>query len=251
MEDLLKNNLPIIYNNLNKHMIKKKEKSKLLIDAVFLDKTGKKKNVKDIVTEDECWYLKRENKFILTHAAIKKIAFIAGISKNYDVDESPNIVPTYQNELEHVVRVTIHCLAKKGKKVGCVHSDEDILTITGEANRMSAPNRGRNYLRKMAEKRAFDIAVLEHLNLYSSVFSEEEADKFERKKEPDIMPGTKSFEEIVKEINLILNAKDIISLKKIAKNIKEEVKKEKYTEKQLVYLRALYEKEYGKKNINF
>jgi len=35
----------------------------------------------------------------------------------------------------------------------------------------------------MAEKRAFDIAVLEHLQLYSSVFSEEESQEFERIKE--------------------------------------------------------------------
>ena len=226
-------------------------KEKLLIDAEFLDKTGKKKNIKDIVTEDECWFLRREKKWILTHSVIKRIAEIAGISKNFDVVESPNIVPTYQNELEHIVRVTIHCLAKKGKKVGCIHSDEDTLTITGEANRMSAPHRGRSYLRKMSEKRAFDIAVLEHLNLYSSVFSEEEADKFEAKKEPAVMPGMKSFEEIVKEINLILNAADIPALKKIAKMIKENVAIKKYSDAQVEYLRELYSKEYGARKTNF
>ncbi len=229
----------------------KKEKSNILIDSTFLSKEGKKIKIQDIITEDECWFLRREKKWILTHAAIKKIAAIAGISKNFDVEESSKIIPTYQNELEHVVRVTIHCLAKKNKKNGCIHSDEDTLTVTGEANRISTPSRGRGYLRKMAEKRAFDIAVLEHLNLYSSVFSEEEADKFEQKKEPDIMPGMPDFEKIIIEINLILNAKDIISLKKIAKKIKEEVKKEKYTEKQLKYLREMYTKEYGKKKTNF
>jgi len=224
-------------------------KNKLLIDATFLDKSGKKRNVKDIITEEECWFLRRENKFILKHNAIKKIAVIAGISKNYDVVESPNIVPTYQNELEHIVRVTIHCLAKKGK--GCVHSNENTLTVTGEANRISVPNRGREYLRKMSEKRAFDIAVLEHLDLYSAIFSEEEAEKFTEKKEPAIMPGTKAFEDIVTEINLILNAKDIIALRKVAKTIKENVKKEKYSEVQIIYLRELYQKAYGQKKTNF
>ncbi|MFA5174603.1 MAG: hypothetical protein WC438_05475 [Candidatus Pacearchaeota archaeon] len=232
----------------------KKVEEKQLVNATFLDKKGERIKVTDIVSKEDCWFLKRENKYVLTHKAIEEIAHVAGISLNYDVEESPNIVPDYKNELEHVVRITIHCKAKhptSTKTEGCVHSDEAELTITGEANRMSAPNRGRGYLRKMAEKRGFDIAVLKHLGLYSSVFSEDEAEKFEQKREPDIMPGTKDFEDIIKEINAILNCKSLQTLQKIGKKIKLGVKENKYSDKQLKYLRELYQKEYGKKNNEF
>ena len=230
---------------------KKEEKKEITNDKTFLDKTGKRLKLNDIVTQEECWLLRREKKWILTHSAIKKIAILAGISPNFKVEESKNITPSYSNELEHVVRVTITCTAIKKNKQGCVHGPETELTITGEANRMSTPNRGRGYLRKMAEKRAFDIAVLEHLHLYSSVFSEEEADSFIQKKEPNIMPCTPEFEAIVKELNAILAAKTTVQLKKVAKKIKAGKLINKYSDKQIEYLRTLYANEYGKKNKGF
>jgi len=231
----------------------KKKKDSQLVNATFLDKSGKKTSITDVIGKDDCWYLRRASSWILTHNAIKTIANIAGISKNYEVEESPNVVPDYKNEQEHIVRVTIHCKAKKNGDDGCIHSDERDLTITGESNRVNTPNRGRGYLRKMAEKRAFDIAVLEHLDLYSSVFSEEESSDFEQKKtkQPDLLPGTKEFENITTEINAILNTKSLSDLKRISKKIKAGIKIEKYTDKQVNYLRELYKKEIGKKNSEF
>ena len=234
-------------------MLKKKETKKVtgLIDSTFLNKACKEIKISDIINKEDCWFLKRQNSWILTHKAIKNIANQAGISKNYDVEESSTISPDYRNELEHIVRVTIKCNGKKKKTDNhCVHSDEDTLTVTGEANRINTPNRGRGYLRKMAEKRAFDIAVLEHLDLYSSVFSEEEAEAFESKdkKEPILLPGTKEFEDVSKEINAILNAKTVVTLKKIAKKIKKLIGEDKYTEKQIKYLKDLYKQEFGKRN---
>ena len=228
---------------------KKEKTEESVTTATFLNKKNKKIKVSDIISKDDCWYLNRAKTWILTHKAIKSLAIEAGVSKNFEVVESTNISPTYQNELEHVVRVTIKCLTKAKKGPGCIHSDEDTLTITGEANRISTPNRGRGYLRKMAEKRAFDIAVLEHLNLYTSVYSEEEAQSFEskEKREPDLMPGTKEFESIVTEINAILNAKSHVVLKKIAKKIKKLIKENKYSDKQIKYLKDLYKQEYGKR----
>ena len=193
----------------------------------------------------------------MTHKAVQAIAKIAGISKNFEVVESEHVVPDYRNELAYIVRVTIHCNAKcptdsgKDNLNGCVHSDENYLTVTGEANRKNTGNRGRDYLRKMAEKRAFDIAVLEHLNLYSSIFSEEEATDFEPKSEPKILPGTQSFEQLIKEINAILEAKDAKSLLKVGKKIKAGKKLGKYTPLQLDYLRDLFNKEHAKKLQNF
>lgn len=232
--------------------INKVKDPKILIDATFLNKKNKKQEISKIINEKDCWFLKKNNSWILTHNAIKIIANIAGISKNYEVEESENIKPDYRNELEHIIRVTIKCNAKKKKSSkGCIHSDENTLTITGEANRINTPNRGRGYLRKMAEKRAFDIAVLEHLNLYSSVFSEEESQKFEEKKEPVLLPGSKSFEAITTEINYILSAKGIKTLKTAKKKIEAGIKINKYDDKQIKYLKELWIKEMSKKTIIF
>jgi len=230
-----------------------KKDTEHLINATFLNKEGKEVKVSDVIGEHDCWYLNKVGKHILTHAAIKSIARIAGISMNYDVEESPNVVPDYRNELEHIVRVTIHCKAKESEKGGCIHSDERDLTVTGESNRVSTPNRGRGYLRKMAEKRAFDIAVLEHLNLYTSIFSEEESADFEDKKEkePILMPGTKDFESIVTEINAILNSDSMDRLKIVGGKIRARINKKKYNEKQIKYLKELYQREYGKKSDAF
>jgi len=247
---------------MNKKTKKEKDGTNLL-NATFLDKNGVSVNVKDIINQGDCWYLARAKSWIATHNAIKTIANIAGISKNYDVKESENVIPDYKNELEYIVRVTIHCKAKNSVKKlsketksigpGCVHSDERDLTITGEANRINTPSKGRGYLRKMAEKRAFDIAVLEHLGLYSALFSEEESTSFEQKrgKEPELMPGTQEFEKLTDEINAIMNAKNLSSLKKVGIKIRKYIKDETYTDKQIKYLRELYQKEYGKKSKEF
>ena len=232
-------------------MKKLKDNKKILIDSTFLNKKGKKVKVNDVINENDCWFLRREKKWILTHRAIKTIAQIAGISKNYEVEESPNIVPDYKNDLEHIVRVTIKCNAKGKTKKSCVHSDENTLTVTGEANRISVGNKGKGYLRKMAEKRAYDIAVLEHLDLYSSIFSEEEATKFETKKEPDLLPHTKEFEFIVKEINAILNSKNSVKLLSVSNKIKVGIKINKYSDKQIKYLKELWILESGKKMCKF
>ena len=232
---------------------KKSSKKQGMMSEIFLDKDGKDIKISDIInTDEDCWYFKKANAWILTHKAIKRIANIAGISKNYKVEESKNVIPDYKNDLEYIVRVTIKCNAAK-KDEGCVHSEERELTMTGEANRINTPDRGRGYLRKMAEKRAYDIAVLEHLNLSSGVYSEEESPEFEQKreKEPVLMPGTQEFERISTEVNAILNAETLALLKKVGKKIKAGVEIEKYTEKQVNYLRTLYKKEFGKKTLNF
>lgn len=230
----------------------KTTKKQTLITETFLNKTGKKINVSSIISENDCWFLEREKRWVLTHSAIKKIAEEAGISKNYDVEESSTITPDIRNELEHIVRVTIHCKSKHAagsKNEGCVHSDENYLTITGEANSKNTPSRGRGYLRKMAEKRAFDIAVLEHTGLYTATFSEEESEEFSKTKETSkhLTPGMPEFESIIEDVNKILDAKTKTDLTAVAKYIKKNIKDNKYTELQIDYLRELYSKEHAKK----
>jgi len=238
---------------------KKKTQMPTLIDATFLDRTGKVVKLSKYISEKDCWLLKRDtSQWVLSHYAIKKIAQVAGISKNYDVEESSNIIPSIQNDFEHIIRVTIHCNSKapgKAKKGECAHSDENTLTITGEANRINTPNRGKGYLRKMAEKRAYDIAVLEHLGLYTSIFSEEESEEFQQptkeRKEVSIMPGTKEFDMIISEINILLDSKTKVELKIAVDTIKKNIKANNYSDTQIQYLRELYHKKFAEFNKTF
>ncbi|KKR62545.1 MAG: hypothetical protein UU03_C0025G0009 [Candidatus Woesebacteria bacterium GW2011_GWA1_40_45] len=227
-------------------------------------KTGKAVKLIDVIDKKiDCWLAQDKKVWILTHAAVEKIAQIAGISLNFEVSESPNVSPTYQNELEHIVRITIHCHTKNNPNGGCIHSENDrTFTVTGESNRVNTPHRGRGYLRKMAEKRGFDIAVLKHLGLHTMIFSEEEAEEFthpkaeefthpNNRKDTTVLPGSKEFELIVEEINLILNAANKEELKAAGKVIKARVVVKKYSDKQYKYLKELFAKEVAKKIESF
>lgn len=238
--------------NLSKNMAKKQEKNEELITATFLDKNGKIIKVSDVVGKEDCWKQKGGEKFIITYKALKHIANLAGISKTFEVEESNKIIPDYRNDLEYIVRVTITCKAKSSKKCPdeCIHGERK-MTATGEANRLNCPYRGRDYLRKMAEKRGHMIAILEHLDLYSAIYCEDEAEVFTIEKEPNILPGMPAFEAIVTEINALINAKDDKELKRIGKKIKAGIKVKKYNNMQLKYLRELYQKELARRQPTF
>jgi len=238
-----------------KTILTEEKKIPSLEETTFLDKTGKVIKLVDVIDKKtDCWLAQDKKVWILTHAAVEKIAQIAGISLNFEVSESPNVSPTYQNELEHIVRITIKCNAIK-KDASCVHHQHDnTFTVTGESNRINTPHRGRGYLRKMAEKRGFDIAVLKHLGLHTMIFSEEEAEEFthpNNRKDTTVLPGSKEFELIVEEINLILNAASKEELKAAGKFIKARVAVKKYSDKQHKYLKELFAKEVTKKIESF
>ena len=210
-----------------------------ITDAVFLDSSGKKVQVKDVVSEKECWYVEKEKRWALSHRAIQKLANEAGISKNYEVFESETIQPNYKNELEHIVRVKIKCLAKKKKK-GCVHDHfENFLIVTGEANRLNTPKMGRGYLRKMAEKRAYDIAVLQHIGIYDTTFSEEESETMTKGEKTDgqsVELSNVDLEAVKDQANRIVSCKSLGQLKKEVEKIKKEQKTLGFTEVQMNFL---------------
>lgn len=220
-----------------------KEKQSNLTDATFLSRSGMELKIASVVTEKECWYVEKEKRWVLAHKAIQKIAALAGISKNYDVAESPLIQPSYKNELEHIVRVTIKCTAKKKGSKGCYHDDIDsTLTVTGEANKLNTPVRGRGYLRKMAEKRAFDIAVLEHVGLYDTTFSEEESESMIGKSTgmyQSVEISNVDLEALQDEINMLVDCDTEVKLKNVQKILVERTKAGKYTEVQQKYLTHL------------
>lgn len=225
-------------------MAKEKE-NKTLTDATFLSHSGETLRVRDVVTERDCWYVEKESRWVLAHRAVQKIAALAGISKNYKVEES-DIQPSYKNELEHIVRVTIECKARRkgrGASMGCIHDPLDrTLTVTGEANKLNTPVKGRGYLRKMAEKRAFDIAVLEHLNLYDTTFSEEESETMMGKSVgayQSVEISNVDLEKMVDEVNMLVDCDTKAKLAKVEKIIEERKAAGQYNEKQIAYLAHL------------
>lgn len=224
----------------------KKETTSIFTDATFLGKDGKVIALKELLDEKDCWYREAGKAWILSHRGIKKIAAAAGISKSYKVEESPTILPSYKNELEHIVRVTITCNAKKKGK-GCMHSDENFLTVTGEANKVNTGARGRGYLRKMAEKRAFDIAVLEHLDLYTNIFSEEESEEFAnpetKKDQPKESISNTDIEAVKEEINLLTKTTTKEELDSVSEEIKRRMNDGMYSQTQLEFLRTLHDKQ--------
>lgn len=217
-----------------------------ITEAAFLTKNGSTVKVKDTVTQDECWYLEKERKYVLSHRAVQKIAAAAGISKSYDVEESA-IIPDYKNGMEHIVRVTIKCNAKHATDSECcIHGEEKTLTVTGEANRQNTSVRGVGYLRKMAEKRAYDIAVLEHLGLYTTIFSEEESEGFrhepvEYKQSVSIL--NTDIEHVRAEINELLKAKTDDELSAAWKIVETKQASQEITKNQKDFLMNVYDKQ--------
>lgn len=218
-----------------------------LIDASFITKHGLLEKVSNVISKDDCWQLGTEDRWVLSHKAVQTLGTLAGISKNYEVIESPTIQPTYKNDLEHIVRVKIICNAKKEDgSEGCVHSDEAYHIATGEANRVNTTFRGRGFLRKMAEKRAYDVAVIDHIGLYSTVYSEDESQNLnhrEENKEKTSALFDTDIEHMHEEINMLSMSKTKADLLVAAQTIRQRRQSGKtYSQRQLDFLLGLHER---------
>lgn len=238
-------NSKVLANHIIKYNPQEKKREEIV--STFLDKEGKIIKVKNLIDEKETWLLekKRENKSIriLAHSAIQKIAKVAGINSNYEVEESEHIIPKPENSMLNIVEVIIHCSAKT-KNGGCVHDTQNYLRMTGEASKLNT-GRGKDYLRTMAEKRGYDRAVLRHLGI-EGVYSEEEAIAFEAEEQAKIdVINADDIESIHEHINSILAAKSKEDLEKVAMQIKEQMNN--YNENQIQFLRE----QYSKANIKF
>lgn len=217
------------------------------IDAVFRDNLGQERKVADFIEQKDCWKLEKRGattiQWIISNKGIRRLAEVAGIGKNYEVKESPNIVPKPENSMLHVVEITIHCYGTKEGSQGCVHDDfESTLTMTGEADKKNA-RRGGDYLRLMAEKRGYDRAVIRHLGI-ENVYSEEEASAFENKEDEqkvDVLTN-EDLEKLAPMINLIINATNLEQLKAAAEYIK--LNSSTLNDLSIQYLRAKYSQTY-------
>jgi len=215
----------------------------LKIPAVqFLDKEGKVVSLDTILSQDDYWVHKnkKQNNFIVSHRGIEKLAKVSGIKPQINTRFEIQVEPNYANAMAHEVVATMTCEAvSKTRKVDesdkCFHTSDPIFYSTGEAGRGNTGARGGSYMRIMAEKRAYDRGVLQHLGINGdvNVYSEEEAEAFD--KDPG-KPLDQIIEKLSPILNKILNAESKDQLKVIA----EEIRKEKLDKQELEYLRGVW-----------
>lgn len=214
-----------------------------LLDTTFLNANGLPVHIKDILTEKEYWETKKEKMLIISHGGFEKIAKLAGISLDYKVEESQTVQPSYKNELEHIVRITIQCTFAKMLENGLtIHGHPILFTATGTANRVNTSGVGRKYIRLMAEKRGFDIAVKKYLGLTGRIYSEAESSDFDNTDQTAfyLVPGSAEFEKVSDDITSVITAVDVKSLNAAARVIKKKKQKGEYSFAQENTLKRLY-----------
>jgi hypothetical protein len=218
----------------------------------FLDREGKEASI-DVVLAKEDYWVSRNKKsvnWIVSHRGVEKIAKVAGIKPQINTRFEIQVEPNYANAMAHEVVANMTCEAYEiidtpsGKKLGvldtslkCLHGSDKVFFSTGEAGRGNTGARGGSYMRIMAEKRAYDRGVLQHLGINGdvNVYSEEEAEAFD--KDPG-KPLDQIIEKLSPILNKILNAESKDQLKTIA----EEIRKEKLDEQELEYLRGVWKR---------
>lgn len=171
----------------------------------------------------------RVKRTILTHDAVKKLADTAGLSKapEYVVLTQPDAMNNYQYTIQaRVCKVT---------------DKNDCVVEIGEANRSNLGSKGRGNPANMAQKRAYDRAVLRLLGITGLLSAEELSDEETK----DTMEGLshedkKAIAPIVNKLILASNKDHLIVFNK---EMKEKAKR--YSAEQLDYLRKLYRKKVG------
>ena len=193
----------------------------------FANKDGKVIHLKTFLKEGDWWELKNSHKvvIILTHDAIKRISDEAGIrtDPDYTVLTQPSVYNNYQSTYQ--VKI-------------CDNTGRCSVEI-GESNKSNLGPRGRNNPANMAQKRAYDRAVLRHLGIIGTCGEDELPDEEDNKKNMDKL----SYDEqkaISTLINEIINAKNKKELTEFKTKMKKLVNQ--YTIQQVEVLRNLWKK---------
>jgi hypothetical protein len=153
---------------------------------------------------------------------MKKIADVAGVDKV--VDYQVLIQPSYANNYQQTWVATI----RRGNEV---------VNEVGEVNNSNLTNTTKRNPSNMAQKRAYDRAVIRLLGI-EGVLSEDELTPDEDDKMQQLT--VEQQKKVAPIVTKLLNVKDKASLDLVAKTIKSTVNK--YTEDELNYLRKLYNK---------
>ena len=195
------------------------------LTQVIEDTTGKKTPLSKLLTPKEVWELKKGTRIILimSHDGVKKIADAAGITT--DVEYSVLTQPEFSNNYQYTIQARI--VDKAGRAT----------TEIGEANRSNLGPRGRNNPANMAQKRAFDRAVLRHVGI-TGVLSEDEFvdEEDETNDMKNLLPD--EAKAIAVHVNAILKIKTKKEL--VAFNGQMKKLSSTFNEKQLKNLRTVY-----------
>jgi len=178
-----------------------------------------------LLTEKDYWQTNgRIKRTILTHDAIKRLADMASINKavEYAVLTQPNAYNNYQYTMQAKV---------------CGISGECVVEL-GEANRSNLGSKGRNNPANMAQKRAYDRAVLRYLGITGLLSEEELSDQDPEEKMDELSHDDKR--KIAPIINQLLLARSKKQMVLFNRAMKEKAKD--FSEPQLTYLRKLYQK---------
>lgn len=205
------------------------------LEQTFKDKAGKITKLINVISRDDVWEQKGRTfkATIISHEGVKKIADRAGISK--DVDYTVLTQPTAYNNYQYTIQVKV-------KRIVHLNGEENSASEIGEANRNNLRSRGRANPANMAQKRAYDRAVLRLLDIKGILSEEELADEEPQNDMPEELTHDER-KEIAPIINKLLLAKDNKDLILFASFMKEQ--KEKCKDNQLEYLRKLYTKRVG------
>lgn len=195
------------------------------LEQTFQDKDGKSVSLKDVLDRKDWWELKDKDSvyIIITHKAIQKLADIAGI--NRDPEYNLILAPDIRNDYAYIFQCKI-----------CDSSKKCTIEL-GEANRKNLGPRGRNNPGNMAQKRAYDRAVLRHLGLTGFLGEDELPDKEDKTRELERLSPDET-KPIAGLINEIISAKNVTDLKSFTAKMKKE--KHKYTDRQLEGLRRYW-----------
>ena len=169
-------------------------------------------------------------KYILTHDVVKRIAKEAGLkATKYEILTQP----TSTNNYQCTMMVTME--GKDGEHVEL-----------GESNRSNLGARGRRNPANMAQKRAFDRAVLGALGI-TGLLSEEELSDEEIKKEMDTLTidEQRALAPMINQINLSKTKENLYEFNRGMKKNVQDGKFDEFSDTQLDYLRLLYKKKVG------
>jgi hypothetical protein len=214
--------------------LKKEKKEKIEnklngLEQSFKNPAGTLIILKDILTETDWWILTKgkQQLTMVTHDGVKKIATEAGILS--DVQWTHITVGTNDNQMTNVFQARITDSAGRST------------TGIGESSRNNLGTRGRGNPVNMAQKRAYDRAVFDHLGIHGLLGEDELPDEEEV---TTLMERIKTDEE-KKAIAPLCNKIWAAKTKEELMTIREKVKlvEASYSPEQLNAIKGLWKKQ--------
>jgi hypothetical protein len=240
-------------------MPKTKEAEIVVIPAIeFLDKEGKPITLDKVLEQGDYWVSKNRkgDSWIITHNGVIKLAKVAGIKPPINTTFKLETEKSYVNGMNVEIIADMICeafittdgtgiepmSATLSTPLKCLHGSDQVFHSTGEASRDNTYGISGKYMRTIAEKRAYDRGVLQHLELNErvNVYSEAESPDFI---EEPAKPVDQIIEKLSPTLNEILNATSKDELIRIAGNIRDM----QLDEEEKAYLRIIW----GRKNNEF